>query len=60
MVTVQLFPPGSPNQPPITRPDQATTRPGRAVTIDVLTNDIDPERDQLTVATFAITTGPSR
>src|SRR3954452_14335450 len=53
LVTVELFAPGSPNQPPIARPDPAKTKPGRDVTIDVLANDIDPERDQLTVSTFA-------
>ncbi len=51
-VNVELFPPGSPNRPPIARPDEVNTRLGRAVTIDVLANDIDPERDMLTVPTF--------
>jgi hypothetical protein len=51
-VSVELFPPGSPNQPPVARPDHADTRPGRPVTIDVLANDIDPERDILTVSSF--------
>jgi hypothetical protein len=52
-VNVQLFPPGSPNQPPIARPDPAKTRIGRGVTIDVLANDIDPERDVLSISTFS-------
>jgi hypothetical protein len=52
IVNVELFPPGSPNRPPIARPDKVKTRLGRAVTIDVLANDIDPERDMLTVPTF--------
>ena len=51
-VNVQLFPPGSPNQPPIARPDHVKTRVGRGITIDVLSNDIDPERDVLTISTF--------
>ncbi len=51
-VNVQLFPPGSPNQPPIARPDHVKTRVDRGITIDVLSNDIDPERDVLTVSTF--------
>ena len=52
-VNVQLFPPGSPNQPPIARADKGfRTRIGRAITIDVLANDIDPERDVLRIATF--------
>ncbi|MEO7370734.1 MAG: Ig-like domain-containing protein, partial [Ilumatobacteraceae bacterium] len=41
-----------PNKAPIARPDKATTRLGRPVTIDVLANDIDPERDTLTISAF--------
>ena len=52
LVRVELFDPNSPNRPPITRPDTITTRVNRPVTIDVLANDIDPERDMLTVSTF--------
>ncbi|MEP7113563.1 MAG: Ig-like domain-containing protein, partial [Ilumatobacteraceae bacterium] len=52
MVSVELFAPDSPNRPPIARVDKATTRVGRPVIIDVLANDIDPERDMLTVTTF--------
>jgi len=59
VVTVQLFPPESPNQPPIARPDHAKTRPNRPINIDVLTNDIDPERDPLTINTFAQDPGDS-
>ena len=51
-LSVELFPPGSPNRPPIARPDTVTTRIDRPVTIDVLVNDIDPERDLLSVPTF--------
>ena len=51
-VRVELFPPGSPNRPPIARPDTAFTRVGHPITIDVLANDIDPERDTLSVAPF--------
>ena len=51
-VSVELFDPNSPNRPPITRPDTITTHVNRPVTIDVLANDIDPERDGLTVSTF--------
>ncbi|MEP7112292.1 MAG: Ig-like domain-containing protein [Ilumatobacteraceae bacterium] len=51
-VNVELFAPDSPNRPPIARRDTAKTRVGRSVTIDVLANDIDPERDMLTVPTF--------
>ncbi len=52
LVKVELFDPNSPNRPPITRPDTITTTVNRPVTIDVLANDIDPERDMLTVSTF--------
>ena len=53
-VTVELFAPGSPNQPPIARNDKAFTRVGHPITIDVLANDIDPERDTLHVAPFRL------
>ncbi len=53
LVKVQLFAPDSPNRPPIATPDHVKTRVGHAVTIDVLSNDIDPERDPLTVPTFS-------
>ncbi len=49
-VNVELFDPNSPNRPPITRPDTIRTWVNRPVTIDVLANDIDPERDMLTVS----------
>ena len=51
-VDVQLFPPGTPNQSPIARADHVRTGLGKAITIDVLANDIDPERDLLTVSTI--------
>lgn len=52
-VSVQLFARDSPNRPPIATPDHVKTRLGRAVIIDVLANDIDPERDVLSVPTFS-------
>jgi hypothetical protein len=52
-VSVQLFAPDSPNRPPIATDDHVKTRLGRPVTIDVLANDIDPERDVLSVPTFS-------
>ena len=51
-VHIQLLAPDSPNRPPIATPDHVKTRLGRPVTIDVLANDIDPERDVLSVPTF--------
>ena len=38
------------NRPPEAADDTATTAPGTPVTIDVLANDADPDRDALTVA----------
>jgi Bacterial Ig domain len=54
-VSLQLYPPDSPNRAPIATADHAATRVGHAVTIDVLANDIDPERDPLTIPTFGQT-----
>jgi Bacterial Ig domain len=51
-VNLQLFPPDSPNRAPIATADRVQTRVGHPVTIDVLANDIDPERDALTIPTF--------
>jgi hypothetical protein len=51
-VHIQLLAPDSPNRPPIATPDHVKTRLNRPVTIDVLKNDIDPERDVLSVPTF--------
>ncbi len=51
-VNVELFAADSANRPPIARADHVKTRLGHPVVIDVLSNDIDPERDVLTVPTF--------
>lgn len=51
-VNVTLYPADSPNRPPIARVDTVKTRIDRPVTIDVLANDIDPERDLLTISTI--------
>lgn len=51
-VTVELLAPGSPNRPPVARADTASTHVGQPITIDVLANDVDPERDTLSVAPF--------
>lgn len=52
-VNIDLFPPDSPNRPPITKADHGNTTVGRSVVVDVLVNDIDPERDLLTIPTFS-------
>lgn len=51
-VRLRIFAPDSPNQPPLTQPDVVETRAGSSVTIDVLANDVDPERDPLSIPTF--------
>ncbi len=52
-VTIELLPDDAPNQAPIGAPDVAETGPDAPVVIDVLLNDIDPERDSLRVASFS-------
>lgn len=51
-VTVELLPVDAPNQGPVGALDRAQTSRGAPVVIDVLINDIDPERDQLRVSEF--------
>ena len=52
-VHIELFPPDSPNRPPIAHANTVQTRIDRPVIVDVLANDIDPERDLLSIATFS-------
>ena len=52
-VIIELLPPGSTNKAPVGVADSAQTGPGVAVTIDVLLNDVDPERDALRVGGFS-------
>ncbi len=67
-VTIELLPIDTVNQAPVGSPDASETGPDTPVTIDVLLNDIDPERDALRIDTFtppdvggevSETTGPS-
>jgi hypothetical protein len=51
-VTVRLLPADAPNRAPVGFPDTAVTRPGVPVVIDVLANDVDPERDALQISSF--------
>jgi hypothetical protein len=46
-VSVEIFDADRPNEAPDTRDDEAVTRVGVKVDIDVLANDVDPERDEL-------------
>lgn len=48
-VTVEMISATAANRPPVARPDRASTASGRAVVVDVLRNDVDPERTQLSV-----------
>ena len=51
-VTIELLPVDTVNRAPIGSPDVADTATNRGVDIDVLLNDIDPERDALRIDTF--------
>jgi large repetitive protein len=51
-VTVELLPLDATNRAPIGTEDVAETGPDAAVVIDVLFNDIDPERDSLRIDSF--------
>jgi hypothetical protein len=51
-VTVELLPADAPNRAPVGRPDAIEVRAGSSVLIDVLANDVDPERDALQIASF--------
>ena len=52
-VIVELLAPGSTNMAPVGVADSVQTGPGVAVTIDVLLNDVDPERDALQLGGFS-------
>ena len=49
-VSVEMIAADALNRPPIANPDKAETVASRDVVIDVLRNDFDPERTQLSVA----------
>jgi hypothetical protein len=51
-VTVELLPIDGPNQAPVGTRDDAQTGPTAPVEVDVLLNDVDPERDPLRVGSF--------
>ena len=51
-VILELLPADAPNRAPVARNDVAETGPDVGVVIDVLLNDVDPERDALRVASF--------
>jgi hypothetical protein len=51
-VTLELLPADAVNQAPVGAPDTSETGPDAAVVVDVLLNDVDPERDGLRVGSF--------
>jgi hypothetical protein len=52
-VIIELLSPDSTNKAPVGVEDTAQTGPGIAVTVDVLLNDVDPERDALRLGGFS-------
>jgi hypothetical protein len=51
-VVIELLTVDATNNPPIGGEDDAETGPGTPVVIDVLLNDVDPERDALRIGSF--------
>ncbi|MFN3256151.1 MAG: Ig-like domain-containing protein [Ilumatobacter sp.] len=51
-VVIELLPADATNQPPVGAADTAQTGPSVDVVIDVLLNDVDPERDVLNIDAF--------
>ncbi|WP_148288552.1 Ig-like domain-containing protein, partial [Ilumatobacter nonamiensis] len=52
-VIVELLPVDGTNRAPVGAPDNAETGPGVSVIVDVLVNDLDPERDGLRLDSFS-------
>lgn len=52
VVAVELLPPDGTNRPPVGAGDVVQTGPGVAVEVEVLLNDVDPERDPLEIGSF--------
>ena len=51
-VKIRVIRPEEPNRPPVARPDEARTRPGRAVDVQVTLNDSDPDGDPVRVVSI--------
>ena len=58
-VRVGIAPPGSQNHNPTAVPDSVTIRPGREVSVNVLSNDLDADGDALSVDTDPATVSVS-
>ena len=56
-VIIELIPLDGANQPPVGAPDEAETGADKAVVVDVLLNDIDPDRDPLQIDSFEVPDG---
>ncbi len=57
-VVIELLPANATNNPPVGGADDAQTGPGTPVVVEVLLNDIDPERDALRIGSFTPPDGP--
>ncbi len=53
VVAIAMLPADSSNQPPTGAADEAQTGPNTPVVVEVLLNDIDPERDPLRIGSFS-------
>ena len=51
-VLVELLNASATNSPPVGTPDEAQTGPDTPVVVEVLLNDVDPERDALRIGSF--------
>ncbi len=56
-VIIELIPLDGTNQPPVGAPDNAETGAGVPVIVDVLLNDIDPDRDPVQIGAFEVPEG---
>jgi hypothetical protein len=52
-VFIEILSPDAANLPPVGTADEAQTGPGVDVIVDVLLNDVDPERDALRIGSFS-------
>jgi hypothetical protein len=52
-VLIEILPSDAANLPPTGTADEADTGPGVDVVVDVLLNDVDPERDTLRIGSFS-------
>ncbi len=59
VVVVELLPAGATNSAPVGTVDFAETGPATPVTVEVLLNDVDPERDGLLIGSFAPPADPT-